>query len=180
MSSSFLLSDVVINKTVMRGRSTSGNLVEGTVRRIVPGICFEVDPGPGKQLSLLWHELILVPDAIPVLEPNTTLTNVVVNGVSYMIPPLPELRRTDSGADYRLDGFPDCDFWIRQGIPTVFLAPEHMYKEHRLPLSPNEMKTRLEECKETAEEAGGDFWKAWKKQMEYVDAMVCVKRSSVH
>jgi len=97
-----------------------------------------------------------------------------------MIPPLPELRRTDSGADYGFYGFPDCDFWIRQGIPTVFLASEHMYKDHCLPPSPNTMKIRLEECKETAENEGGEFWKAWKKQMEYVDAMVFVKRSSVH
>jgi len=174
MSSSFLLSDITIHKTVMRGRSTSGNLVEGTVRRIVPGICFEVDPGPGKQRSLLWRELVLVPDALPVHEPNTTLTNVVVNGVSYMIPPLPELRRTDSGADYGCDGFPDCEFWIRQGIPTVFLAPEYMYKDHRLPPSPREMKTRLEECRDTAEKAGEDFWKAWKKQMIYVESMMLI------
>jgi hypothetical protein len=97
---------------------------------------------------------------------------IVINGVSYMIPPLPELRRTDSGADYGFYGFPDCDFWTRQGIPTVFLAPEHMYKEHSLPPSPSEMKTRLEECKETAERAGVTFWKAWKKQMEYVESMM--------
>jgi hypothetical protein len=159
---SFLLSDITIHKTVMRGRSTSGKLVEGTVRRIVPGICFEVDPGPGKQRSLLWRELSLVP-GLPLPEH----TKIVVDG---MYPP--ELRRTDSGADYGFDGFPDCDFWIRQGIPTVFLASEHMYKEYCLPPSPSEMKERLEECKDTAEKAGGEFWKAWTKQMEYVESMM--------
>lgn len=55
-TSTFTLNDVVVGKTVLRGRSTAGSLVAGTVSRILPGVGFDVGS------AFLWREFAIVAD----------------------------------------------------------------------------------------------------------------------
>jgi hypothetical protein len=172
----FLLSDIVIHTTVMRGISTAGYQVTGTVRRILPGLCFEVDAGPRTQRSFLWRELEVIPDATPHPAEKKHSVEISMDGIVSRIP-IPTLRRTDSGADYGTDGFPDVEFWHRQGIQTVFLATEYDYNLFRFPPSPLEMRDRLIEVKPVADEKGGRFLEAWIRQMKQIEQMMFVPRA---
>lgn len=175
--SSFLLSDIVLHTTVMRGISTAGHKVIGTVRRILVGLCFEVDAGPGTQRSLLWRELEVISGATPhpLIEDRPPFIEIV-NGIATVLPPPPSLRRCDSGADYGLDGFPDVEFWHRQGIEADFLATEHRYRPDQFPLSPSDMRDRLLEVNPRAVTKGGLFLEAWTRQMKRIEQMLFIPR----
>jgi len=86
---------------------------------------------------------------------------------------LPAMRRTDSGADYGFNGYPDCEWWLSQeGVPQpLFVATPFHYGRTELPVSPLTMATILEECKERAVEEGGVFLAAWKRQLSDITLM---------
>ena len=155
----------------MRGISTAGYQVTGTVRRILPGLCFEVDAGPRTQRSFLWRELELIPGVPPHPLLDGTPVIGIVEGVATLLPPAPSLRRSDSGANYGMDGFPDVEFWHRQGIETVFLASENAYRPERFPPPPSELRERLLEVKSQADTEGGRFLEAWNRQMKQIEQM---------
>ena len=71
------------------------------------------------------------------------------------------LRRTDSGADYGMPGYPDCEFWERHGIEPVFVATADMYDGS--PTSyPPALAELLEEHHPEEDSAAG---RAWKRQV---------------
>lgn len=164
--SEFSLSDVVVGKTVLRGRSTSGATVTGTVSRILPGIGFRVVQ-ENSQRSILWSSLTLVPDATPVLvvatpEPSASETEA--------FPAAPALCRTDSGADYGILGFPDCAFWERNGVDPLYLATSDHYDTVSGAAPGWRVKQLLQQHR--CEEADGPFRRAWDLQMAAADLAI--------
>ena len=59
MSSEFS-NDVAINYTIMMGVTTSGKKAIGVVKRIIPGVCFEIEQNTS-QISMLWSDLMINP-----------------------------------------------------------------------------------------------------------------------
>ena len=163
----FKLADVTVDVTVMEGLTTSNRTVRGTVRQIIPGVCFVVDQGPWSQISYLWRSLAIVEGAVPV--PRAIDQEVVVDSMTLT---LPAMRRTDSGADYGFNGYPDCAWWLSQGVhQPLFVATPFHYERSSYPLSPLTMATILDECKDKATEEGGVFLEAWKRQLSEITLM---------
>lgn len=167
----FTINDVIVGKTVLRGDSTSGWRPSGTVRKIIPGIGFVISNEPGDQVSVIWRNLVLLEGAEPTpAEP--TMTEVTVDGMTLSIPGPPALRRTDSGVDYGMPGYPDVAWWAAQGVPSApYLATSYDYGYYAYPPSPLLMRDLLEECKERATADGGVFLEAWKRQRAQVEGM---------
>lgn len=177
----FKLADVTVDVTVMEGLTTSNHLVRGTVRRIIPGVCFVVDQGQWSQMSYLWRSLAIIEGAAPV--PRAIDQEVFVDGMTQRPPQvgagaphaaltLPAMRRTDSGADYGFNGYPDCAWWLAQGVqqPLYVATPFH-YERTSFPVSPLAMAYILDECKEQAASEGGVFLEAWKRQLSDITLM---------
>lgn len=123
------LSDIVIGETVLQGRTTTGSLVTGIVKRIVPGVGFEVGGG-----AFLWREFALDKQA----PTNRSLTEETSQG------PLPVPG---------IQGYPDCDFWVAQGVEPLFVVSETV------------TRSLLNECRDVAEGLGGAYLAAWKRQV---------------
>jgi hypothetical protein len=155
MNTEFCLADVVVGSTVLRGKSTAGYMVTGTVSRVMPGIGFRVVQESG-QRSILWTDLAVVPDATPVLVVSSP------TGIDG-IPAAPALARTDSGADYGILGFPDCAFWERNGVNPLYLATSDHYDSVSGTAPGWRVKQLLQQHR--CEEADGPFRRAWDAQM---------------
>jgi hypothetical protein len=169
----FKVADVTVDVTVMEGLTTSNHLVRGTVRRIIPGVCFVVDQGPWSQMSYLWRSLAIVEGAAPA--PRAVDQEIVVDGMTLT---LPAMRRTDSGADYGFNGYPDCAWWLAQGVQPLFVATPFHYERTSFPVSPLAMAGILDECKEQAASEGGVFLDAWKRQLSDITLMDLASSSS--
>ena len=173
--------DLVINKTVLRGTSTAGWMTTGTLRRVLPGMCFQVDRGPGTQISYLWR-LVTVVDEPP--SPAESLIEIVVDSMTLSIPSgpppyfpaPPQLRRTDSAADYGYPGYPDCAFWTSLGIPTFFVVPHCQYTGACIPAEPAVMRALLFEAQPKATEEGGLFLETWTRQLAEVERLFPINR----
>ena len=133
-----MLKDIVIGETVLQGRTTTGSLVTGIVKRIVPGVGFEVGGG-----AFLWREFALGKEA----PTNLSLTE------SQGPLPVPGIQ-----------GYPDCDFWVEQGVEPLFVATASNFFDWALPIPIAELRTLLNECRDVAEGLGGTYLAAWKRQ----------------
>ena len=122
-----MLKDIVIGETVLQGRTTTGSLVTGIVTRIVPGVGFEVGGG-----AFLWREFALGKQA----PANRSLTEETSQGHL----PVPGIQ-----------GYPDCDFWVAQGVEPLFVVSETV------------TRSLLNECRDVAEGLGGAYLAAWKR-----------------
>jgi len=176
------LSDLVINKTVLRGTSTAGWLTKGTLRKVLPGMCFQVDNGPRTQISYLWRSLTVVEE-----DPSPALIENVVDSMALSIPPSgpppppyfpapPQLRRTDSAADYGFPGYPDCVFWTSLGIPTFFVVPNCQFTGACIPADPAAMRSLLLEVQPKATEEGGLYLETWTRQLAEVERLFLISR----
>ena len=170
--SEFSLSDVVIGTTVMRGRSTSGAMVTGTVSRILPGIGFRVVQ-ENSQGSILWSSLTLVPDAAPLLVVASP-TGITIDG----FPAAPALARTDSGADYGILGFPDCAFWERNGVDPLYLATSDHYDSVTGTAPGWRVKQLLQQ--HACDEADGPRRRAWDHQMAAAELAIANTPMYIH
>ena len=150
MTTAFKLEDIKIGSTVMAGRATSGRQAQGTVTAVIPGVCIHVDNGV--QPSALWGDFAIVAQ-----ETEAEAEAEVEEGE---LPPAPALRRTDSGADYGMPGYPDCEFWEAQGIEPVFVATADRYRDGNGTAS-----ALLEEHHPEEDSAAG---RAWKRQLASV------------
>ena len=121
-----MLKDIVIGETVLQGRTTTGSLVTGIVTRIVPGVGFEVGGG-----AFLWREFALGKQA----PANLSVTDESV------------------AATATVQGYPDCDFWVAQGVEPLFVVSETV------------TRSLLNECRDVAEGLGGAYLAAWKRQV---------------
>ena len=162
MNSEFCLADVVVGSTVLRGRSTAGYMVTGTVSRVMPGIGFRVVQESG-QRSILWTAFAIVPDATPVLVVSSP------DG-SGEIPAAPALTRTDSGADYGILGFPDCSFWERNGVNPLYLATSDHYDSVTGTAPGWRVKQLLQQ--HACDEEDGPRRRAWDNQMAAADLAI--------
>jgi hypothetical protein len=88
------------------------------------------------------------------------------------------MRRTDSGADYGFNGYPDCAWWLAQGVQPLFVATPFHYERTSFPVSPLAMAGILDECKEQAASEGGVFLTAWKRQLSDITLMDLAASSS--
>jgi hypothetical protein len=168
----FRLDDVVVGRSVMTGINTRGKRATGTVIRVLPGIGFRVDDGV--QPSMLWRELELhAPRDDDVIRPPET---AVVRDEDGWLPPPPELRRTDSGADVGRIGFPDCVFWEQQGVEPLFVALRRDYSAPApAPASTTDdlpspaLRHHLEQHRDHLE-TEGPYRRAWNRQWSRVAA----------
>jgi len=177
MSSEFTCNDVAINYTIMMGVTTSGKKAIGVVKRIIPGVCFEIEQNTS-QISMLWSDLMINPVTAKkhiknYVEPSIEPVIIKYDSTGIPLPPSEalKLRRTDSGADYGYYGYPDCDFWSKEGITPLFVATDSDYSNYRIPKPPTKMREILLECKENAEKQGGEYLKAWQRQMDAINSL---------
>jgi len=157
-STDFQISAVKVGRSRMRGWSTAGHMVSGVVQAVLPGMAFRVDTGA--QISYLWRELVLLDEEASAAEAEAEADAMEIDGP----PPSTPIRRTDSGADYGMNGFPDCEFWESRDVVPLFLATPADYAGDT-PLTPQQMIHELNACRKTAEALGGANWRAWKRQM---------------
>jgi hypothetical protein len=130
----FTLNDVVVGKTVLRGRSTTGALVTGAVSKIVPGVGFEVLVG--LRAFFLWREFAIA--AATDVEAGPVMTAATAAAAA---------------------GYPDCDFWVAQGVEPLFVAVDSALIQ---PV--DELRRLLEQNRDVAEGLGGAYLAAWKRQ----------------
>jgi len=138
----FKLADVTVDVTVMEGLTTSTHMARGTVRQIIPGVCFVVDNGPLSQISYLWRSFAIIAGVVP--SQKAVDQEIVVDDMTLT---LPAMRRSDSGADYGFNGYPDCEWWLAQGVQPLFVATPFHYGRSSYPVSPLTMAGVLDECK---------------------------------
>lgn len=143
-----MLKDIVIGETVLQGRTTTGSLVTGIVKRIVPGVGFEVGGG-----AFLWREFALGKEA----PTNRSLTEETSQG-PLSVP--------------GIQGYPDCDFWVAQGVEPMFVAMASYFLDWALPIPIAELRTLLNECRDVAEGLGGAYLEAWKRQFATTEPAV--------
>ena len=126
---------------------TLGRKVTGCVRRILPGICFEVAVGKGT--ALLWRKYSLESDDAK------------------------EQGRPDHPNEYRdMRAVVDCDFWMAQGVDPLFLATESDCFPGTLPPSPTDLQEQLEIVRDLAESRGPNSLTAWNRQIGRVKALI--------
>jgi len=70
-----------------------------------------------------------------------------------------------------MPGYPDVAWWAAQGLSAPYLATSYDYGSDGYPPSPLRLLGLLEECKARAEEDGGVFLEAWKRQRAQVEGM---------
>jgi hypothetical protein len=142
----FELKDIIVGSTVMSGfAGILGRKVAGRVRRILPGICFEVEIGGGT--ALLWRKYEIITEE-------------------------KEHGRPDHPDEYKgMRAVVDCDFWVEQGVEPLFLASESDCFPDVLPPSPNDRREQLENTRALAVVRGTNSQAAWTRQMASVSAM---------
>lgn len=185
---SITLDEIKVGRTIMAGRSTSNRRATGTVTEVIPGVCIHVDNGV--QPSVLWGDFEIVGEA-----PEAAAAAAASPLEEGELPPGPTLRRTDSGADYGMPGYPDCEFWEERGVLPVFVATANMYRRSAEALDVNDevsgtsryshdLTTRtghvrgepravLELLEEAGEPPSGSAaLRAWWRQKEFVSRIV--------
>lgn len=159
----FELEDIVVGRSVMSGMTTGGRIAVGVVTRVIRGCGFAFDSP--YQNGILWSQLWLHDDDCPV-------------AVRIAAEILPEgcLRRTDSGSDYGVFGWPDCAFWERAGVEPLFVASSNHYWPHGDPAAVD-VRVWDELVREEPTEEG-PYRRAWERQYRAVAAER--ERTAIH
>jgi len=141
------LDEVKVGRTMMSGYAGAlGREVTGCIRRILPGICVEVEVGKGT--ALLWRKYQIESEDAK------------------------EQGRPDHPDEYRdMRAVVDCDFWVAQGIDPLFLATESDCFPGILPPSPTDLQEQLEDVRDLAESRGPNSLAAWNRQMASASVM---------
>jgi hypothetical protein len=149
----FDLEDVVVGRSVMSGMTTSGKIATGVVSRVIRGCGFAFDSP--YQNGIFWQQMWLHDDDCP----------VAARLVAAEAVPKGTLRRTDSGCDYGMFGYPDCAFWERAGVEPLFVATERHYGPYGDPSAEDrDRRVRDELRRREPTEAEGAYRRAWERQ----------------
>lgn len=155
----FELEDVVVGRSVMSGMTTSGRIATGVVSRIIRGCGFAFESP--YQNGIFWSQMWLHDDDCPVAA--RVAANVVPPGT---------LRRTDSGCDYGMFGYPDCAFWERAGVDPLFLVTEKQYGPYGDPtVEDRDRRVQDELLRREPTESEGAYRRAWERQMGWFPAV---------
>jgi len=141
--SSFLLTDVTVGSTYLKGAAADDSVIVGRVLAILPGIGFRVRDCDGRG-HVIWNKFRLVDEA------------------AY------DLADEHEVVDGSVPGFPDCEFWEDNGIEPLYVATAfHIYSDHTGVLSkpPGFLTPVLVGNREVAEAKGGAYLRAWTRQM---------------
>lgn len=131
-SRNFVADDLMAGVSVLTGRVTSGAVRTGVVTEVIPGVGIRFDNPV--QNGIFWSEMwqhlgdcdcSVCSEHIPVVAARV-MEAEIARLTNAPPPPVP-LRRSDSGSDYGLCGFPDCDFWVRSGYEPLFVATSADY-----------------------------------------------------
>lgn len=131
----FVADDLMVGVSVLTGRATSGAVRTGVVTEVIPGVGIRFDNPV--QNGIFWSEMWqhlgdcecpVCCEHIPVVAARV-LEAEVARLTDAPPPPVP-IRRTDSGSDYGMCGFPDCEFWVRSGYEPLFVATSADYTGH--------------------------------------------------
>ena len=136
----FLLSDLKMGESVLAGRTTSGKWACGVVTGYKEGQYFSFD-GPNEG-SLLWDSLLLLrgPMAEAALAAYKERYEPTEDGSSPRGYPL---KRTDSGTNYFLTGYPDVAFWERSGCPLYWRVDAGLYHGYCDPAESHPERVRV-------------------------------------
>ncbi len=131
----FVADDLMVGVSVLTGRATSGAVRTGVVTEIIPGVGIRFDNPV--QNGIFWSEMWqhlgdcecpVCCEHIPVVAAR--LAAVEEARLTDAPPPPAPLRRSDSGSDYSMCGFPDCEFWVRSGYEPLFVGTSADYTGH--------------------------------------------------
>lgn len=114
----FMLTDVIKEETVLAGYTTSQYFKMGIVTGWSEGKYFHFD-GPNEG-SLLWNRLMLVRGPLADKARERYEASKHPERPDYLPPPM---KRTDSGTNYGFMGHPDLEFWERSGIQPWYAVP---------------------------------------------------------
>jgi hypothetical protein len=176
----FRLDDVVVGSSWMAGLTTAGRVAVGCVKGVDMGEGFVIRQRGG-QRSKLWREFWLLEapperlassasgEELPDSDDETDAEprdgaegplSLSRGGSPAVLLRQQPFRRTDSGLDYRLSGYPDCVWWANNWTPALFVVPA-------VPASPDEILTLLTDAMDAGDvPASGPFREAWEKQVE--------------
>jgi hypothetical protein len=153
----FRFGDVVVGRSWMAGLTTAGRVAVGCVKGVDIGEGFVIRQRGG-QRSKLWREFWLL-EAAPERLASSATGEELPDSDTEDDGPL-ALRRTDSGLDYRLPGYPDCAWWADNWLPCLFVVPAP-------PATPDDILRLLVSALDCGEvPASGPFREAWNRQME--------------
>ena len=139
----------------MAGVTTAGRVAVGRVVQVDLGEGFVIRQRGG-QRSKLWREFWLL-EAAPARLASSASGEPLPDSDDEEGPLT--LRRTDSGLDYRLPGYPDCAWWYNNRLPCLFVVPP-------VPAAPDEVLRLLvaaQDCGDVPAEGPGRD--AWDRQM---------------
>jgi hypothetical protein len=167
----FRLDDVVVGSSWMAGMTTSGRVAVGCVKAVDLGEGFVIRQRGG-QRSKLWREFWLL-EAPPERLASSASGSPLADSDSDDEAPLAlsrdgspavllrqqPFRRTDSGLDYGLPGYPDCAWWANNWLPCLFVVPTP-------PATPRQVLKLLVDAMDCGDvPAEGPFREAWDRQM---------------
>lgn len=116
----FRLDDVKVGSSWMAGVTTAGRVAVGRVVQVDMGEGFVIrQRSSGGQLSKLWQQLWLLETPAADSDDEMPEEESPARGGR----PAVLLRRTDSGLDYRMPGYPDCAWWADNGVTALFIVP---------------------------------------------------------
>jgi len=168
----FRLDDVKVGSSWMAGVTTAGRVAVGCVKGVDIGEGFVIRQRGG-QRSKLWQQLWLLetPEAShrpAALDAEAAPERLASYATGSPVPdsdneeaeeaPL-KLRRTDSGMDYCLPGYPDCAWWADNWLPALFVVPA-------VPTATRQILKLLMDAMENGDvPESGPFREAWDRQV---------------
>ena len=138
--SSFLLTDVTVGSTYLKGAAADDSVIVGRVLAILPGIGFRVRDCDGRG-HVIWNKFSLADEAAYDLADE----HEVVDGDCL--------------------GFPDCEFWEDNGIEPLYVATGLYINSSPTGGPPGFLTPVLVGNREVAEAKGGAYLRAWTRQM---------------
>ena len=117
----FLLSDIVEGETVLAGYTTRGCFEVGVVKDYRMGWYFNFDGV--NDGSRLWNGLLLLRG--PLADLARARYKARIDYARDGTGAAPPMKRTDSGGNYGVTGYPDLEFWTRSGCqPWLYVMSE--------------------------------------------------------
>ena len=138
--SSFLLTDVTVGSTYLKGAAADDSVIVGRVLAILPGIGFRVRDCDGRG-HVIWNKFSLADEA------------------AY------DLADEHEVVDGACPGFPDCEFWEDNGIEPLYVATGLHINSSPTGGPPGFLTPVLVGNREVAEAKGGAYLRAWTRQM---------------
>lgn len=169
----FVADDLMTGVSVLTGMTTSGAVRTGVVTEVLTGVGIRFDNPV--QNGVFWHsmwqhlgdcECPVCCEHLPTV--RARMEAVTAAAAEGEAPPPVPIRRTDSGSDYGVLGFPDCEFWERSGYEPLFVATSADYGADGSYLAAAWSRDEAMEAIDSADRDSltGATLRAWERQRE--------------